>query len=395
MANRRGMTLIEMLIAITVFSVVLGSALGFISRQSRALDQNSTDMGMLQNLSFAGTLLEQEIRTTGSNVPFKQPTVLYAGASTFIFNSDYASNTDSLYTVYYNPGLPTGQVNALLASQRFALPGTSPAFMYPDSNYFAEGQPGVNSSAETIAWFFQLDATTPDPNDYLLLRQVNDQPPEVVIRNVIQTPGRNFFRYHYKRIPSTGTSRATLDTVPVAWMPVRHVWAIHGAAADTAASARADSIAVVEASFTVTNGLTGTALRSRSINFMVPMPNVGTKKVTSCGDIPILGTTLNAAWVINNLATPPDTTMVLTWNQAVDEVGGESDVRTYVIWRRNVGAPTWGDPIASVPAGPVSPSFADETAVPLTIPGYEYALAAQDCTPTLSTTTTVTAPIVP
>jgi len=395
MTNRRGMTLIEMLIAITVFSVVLGSALGFISRQSRALDQNSTDMGMLQNLSFAGTLLEQEIRTTGSNVPFKQPTVLYAGASTFIFNSDYASNTDSLYTVYYNPGLPTGQVNALLASQRFALPGTSPAFMYPDSSYFAEGQPGVNSSAETIAWFFQLDAATPAPDDYLLLRQVNDQAPEVVIRNVIQTPGRNFFRYHYKRIPSTGTSRATLDTVPASWMPVRHSWAIHGSAADTAASARADSLAVVEASFTVTNGLTGTQLRSRSINFMVPMPNVGTKKVTSCGDIPILGTTVNATWVIDNLASPPDTTMVLTWNPAVDEVGGETDVRTYVIWRRNVGEPTWGDPIASVPAGAVSPSFADETAVPLSIPGYEYALAAQDCTPSLSTTTTVTAPLVP
>jgi len=395
MMNRRGMTLIEMLIAITVFSIVLGSALGFISKQSRALDQNSVDMGMLQNLSFAGTLVEQEIRTNGSNVPFKQPTVLYAGTTTFIFNADYASNTDSLYTVYYNPGLPAGQVNALLASQRFALPGTTPVFMYPDSTYFAEGQPGINSSAETIAWFFQLDPATPDPVDYLLLRQVNDQPAEVVIRNVVQTAGRNFFRYYYKRIPATGTSRATLDTVPTAWMPVRHTWAIHGSAADTAASARADSLAVVEVAFSVTNGLTGAQLRSRAISFMVPMPNVGTKKVTSCGDIPILGTTVNATWVIDALATPPDTSMVLTWNPAVDETGGELDVRTYVIWRRNIGSVVWGDPLASVPAGAVAPSFADETAVPIIPPGYEYGLAAQDCTPSLSTMTTVTAPLVP
>jgi hypothetical protein len=125
------------------------------------------------------------------------------------------------------------------------------------------------------------------------------------------------------------------------------------------------------------------------------MPNVGTKKVTSCGDIPILGTTVNATWVIDALASPPDTTMVLTWNPAVDETGGELDVRTYVIWRRNVGSPTWGDPLASVPAGAVSPSFADETAVPIIPPGYEYGLAAQDCTPSLSTMTTVTAPLVP
>ena len=62
----------------------------------------------------------------GANVPFKQPAVLYAGTSSFIFSADYASNTDSLYTVYYNPGLPAGQVNALTAAQRFALPGHQP-----------------------------------------------------------------------------------------------------------------------------------------------------------------------------------------------------------------------------------------------------------------------------
>jgi hypothetical protein len=127
---------------------------------------------------------------------------------------------------------------------------------------------------------------------------------------------------------------------------------------------------------------------------MVPMPNVGTKKVTSCGDIPILGTTVNASWVVDNMAPPPDTTMVLTWNPAVDESGGETDVRTYVIWRRNIGSVVWGDPLASVPAGAVAPSFADESAV-VGVPGYEYGLAAQDCTPSLSTMTTVTAPLAP
>ena len=79
MSDRRGMTLIEMLIAITVFSIVLGGALGFLSKQSKGMDRNSADMGMLQNLSFAGALLEQEVRMAGANVPFKQPAVLYAG----------------------------------------------------------------------------------------------------------------------------------------------------------------------------------------------------------------------------------------------------------------------------------------------------------------------------
>lgn len=394
MRNRRGMTLVEMLIALTVFSVILGATLSFLSRQSKALDRHSTDMGMLQNLSFAGGLLEQEIRVAGANVPFKQPAVVYAGASTFIFNADYASNVDSLFAVYYNPGLPAGQVNALTAAQRFALPGTSPAYFYPDSNYYAQGSTSINSPAETISWFFQLDASTPAPNDYLLLRQVNDQAPEVVIRNVEPTPGRTFFRYYYKRIPPTGTSTASVDTVPTSWMPIIHTQAIHGAPGDTAAAARADSLAIVEVAFTVTNGLTGADYRSRAISFMVPVPNIGTKKATSCGDAPILGTALAATWVVNSTTSPPDTTLLLTWNQAVDETTGEQDVRSYVIWRRPVGMLTWPDPIATVPAGSTTPSYADETAVP-GLPGYEYGLAAQDCTPSLSSMAVVTAPLTP
>jgi len=395
MRNRRGVTLIEMLIAITVFSLVMASTLGFLSKQGKGLDRNSTDMGMLQNLSFAGSLLEQEIRLAGANVPSKQPGLVYAGTNAIVFNADYASNIDSLYAVYYNPGLPSGQINALTPSQRIALPGTSPAYSYPDSLYFASGLSAIISPAETIDWFFALDSSTAVTNDYLLMRQVNNATPEVVIRNVILTTGRKFFRYYYKRVPVAGTAASTLDSVPTSWMPVIHTEGNHGSVNDVGVAARADSLAMVEVAFTVTNGLTGTDFRSRSISFMVPMPNLAVKKVTSCGDAPILGSGLTANWVINNMTSPPDTTMVLTWSRAVDEVGGETDVRAYIIWRRPLGTAIWPDPIATVAAGPTSPSFADETAVPGYLPGYEYALAAQDCTPSLSTTVSVIAPLAP
>lgn len=394
MLDRRGMTLIEMLVALVIFSIILGGSLGMLSSQSRALDKNAADMGMLQNLSFGGDLLGQEFRLSGSNVPFKQPMVLYAGPSTFIFNADYASNTDSLFAVFYNPGMPTTQVSALLPAQRFALPGTSPVFMYPDSTYFAAGSNALTSPAETINWRFALDTSTADATDYALFRQVNDQAAEVVIRNVIPTPGRNFFRYHYKRIPASGSTSSSLDTVPTAWMPVRHTWAIHGAAADTGASARADSLGAVEVAFTVTNGLTGAAQRTRAITFMASLPNIGTKKITTCGGAPVLGVTPAAAWAVDSAATPWDSSIVLTWAQAMDESSGERDVQSYVIWRRDQGAATWPEPIATVAAGAATPSWEDETAVP-GAPGYQYMLAAQDCTPLLSGTATVTAPLVP
>ncbi|HTS89159.1 MAG TPA: prepilin-type N-terminal cleavage/methylation domain-containing protein [Gemmatimonadales bacterium] len=391
MRDRRGMTLIEMMIAITVFSVIMAGALGFLSQQSKGLDQNSSDMDMLQNLSFSGALMSEDIRMAGANVPYAQPSLVYAGVNSFIFNADYSSNTDSLYAIYYNPGLPAGQVNALTASQKFNLPGTSPVFAYPDSNYYASGSSGVNSPAETISWFFAADTLA---GYYLLERQVNNAAPEVVVRNVQKTAGTNFFRYYWTHIPSAGTSKATLDTVPTAWVPMKHSVAIHGSVGDTGSVAHIDSLAAVEVAFTVTNGLTGSALRTRAIDFMVPMPNVGTAAVTSCGDIPILGSAVSANWNVDSTVSPWDTTMILTWNQAVDEVGGEKDVKSYVIWRRNVGDTTWPDPIATVPAGFATPSYNDQTAV-VGAPGYQYGLAAQDCTPSLSAMATVTAPLHP
>ena len=53
----------------------------------------------------------------------------------------------------------------------------------------------------------------------------------------------------------------------------------------------------------------------------------------------------------------------------------------YVIWRRPAGVVAWGDPIASVPAGQASYVFNDTRVDPGT---YTYAIAAQDCTPSLS-----------
>jgi hypothetical protein len=123
---------------------------------------------------------------------------------------------------------------------------------------------------------------------------------------------------------------------------------------------------------------------------------MGTRKALSCGAAPILGSGLIANWFIDGSVSPPDTVMSLTWSQAVDEVGGELDVRAYVIWRRDVGNPVWPDPIATVAAGPAAPSYVDVTAIPGGGgPGYQYGLAAQDCTPSLSTMVTATPPISP
>jgi len=385
--NERGMSLIEMMIALVIFSIIMAGSLSFLSKQSQGFDRSSSEMGMLQNLRFSISILRQEIRMAGANMPPAQPAVVYAGTSAFAFNADYASNTDSLFTVYYDPGVPTGQSDALTAARRMTIPGSSPAFQYPDSTYVDVN--GNNSAAETIIWFFAVDTTT---GDYTLDRQVNDGAPEIVVRNIVPTPGANFFKYYYRHAPTSGS--ATLDSVPSAWVPLRHLVPLHGDVADTGAAARIDSLRAIEVAFTVTNGMTGTDQRTRSISFTISMPNVGLANPYICGHAPVLGTTLSASWLIDTTLTPPDTAMQLTWSPATDEVGGEHDVVRYVLWRRLAGATSWGEPVGSVSAGNPSPAWTDETARPGS-PGFQYALAAQDCTPSLSSQAVVTAPLSP
>ena len=124
---------------------------------------------------------------------------------------------------------------------------------------------------------------------------------------------------------------------------------------------------------------------------LVRIPNNGIAVPKTCGDEPILGTNLTAT--PGNL-TSGDPEITLTWSAATDESGGEKDVVRYVLWRRPAGESEWGDPLLSIPSGHSTYTYTNTQ-----IQGgssHDYALAAQDCTPTLSSLTTalsVTAPM--
>ena len=90
-ADRRGMTLIEVMIALTVFSVVIAGALSFMRAQTRGFRVGSANMGVVQNLRYAVQLLETELRTLGANVPDEQPALIYAGSDVIAISADYVT----------------------------------------------------------------------------------------------------------------------------------------------------------------------------------------------------------------------------------------------------------------------------------------------------------------
>ena len=367
-SNEQGLTLIEMLIALTVFSVVLAGALAFLRAQGRSFSLGSQRSAMLQNSRFAFDELEKDLRTAGAGAPDIQPAMVYAAANVVTFNANYASRTPGdVFAVYYDPDVPVGAADAARKGDRFTIPTTSVG--YPDTDYLQGGL--INSPAETITFFFAPDTTTSRSDDYVLYRQINNLAPEIVARNILQTAAVPFFQY-YAQVIVAGAP--VMQQVPNGTLPLWHSVPIHFAIADTGSAARIDSLRAVLVSFSVTNGLSGSSERRRPLSRYIRLPNVGLATKQTCGDPPILGTAIGAAW--DAAANGVD----LTWNAAVDEISGERDVVRYVIWRRAMGDSTWGDPFLSFPpAGTPTYIYTDRDVTSGS--KYQYGLAAQDCTP--------------
>lgn len=366
--SERGLTLVEMLIALTVFSVVLAGALAFLRAQGKSFTLGSQRSAMLQNSRFAFDELEKDLRTAGAGTFDIQPGMIYAGANAVAFNANYATRTPGdVFAVYYDPDVPIGAADAARTTDRFTIPTTTVG--YPDSNYLQGGL--INSPAETITFFFAPDSTTSRTDDYVLFRQVNNLAPEVVSRNILQTGVVPFFQYYWQVIVA---GSPTIQQVPNDSLPFWHRVPLHLSLADVGPAARIDSVRAVLVSFSVTNGLSGSSERRRPLSRYIRLPNVGLSTKKTCGDPPILGTGIGAVW------NPATTGVDLTWNAAVDELSGERDVVRYVIWRKAISDSSWGDPFLSFPpAGIASYIYTDRDVTSGS--KYLYGLAAQDCTP--------------
>jgi prepilin-type N-terminal cleavage/methylation domain-containing protein len=382
MRSTKGMTMIEMLVALVVFSITMGAALSYLLSQSRAFNRRADEATLAQNLRFGGDLLQQEIRTAGANVLGAQPIIVYGSNDAFAFNADLVSNVaNDISAVYVDVDAPAGQVQSL-RTPAMTISGSSPGFAYPTVNY---EQDGINGSAETVTYFFEPDTSTARADDFRLMRQVNRGVPEVLVRNVLRTPSRQFFRYWYRRI--LGSGAAQLDTVPTTWIPLTTT--PQRATVDTGVIGRLNTLRTLEVSYTVTNGLTGTRERTRATSVMIPMPNVTVSKLRLCGDVPIFGQPV-VADVNTSGATPVVNVM---WPRATDEASGEEDVIRYVLWRRKTSDPWSDEPYASIPSGENAYVFTDSAVEAGAT--YEYQIAAQDCTPRLSPRTTTNAVVIP
>jgi len=366
-AGRRGVTLIEMMIALILFVAVFGLAVPFFRYQARSVSQSSGRLDALQNARYAQNTIDRDLRIAGIGVVNKQPLIVEAGMYAITFNADLTtSDSADPQSIYYDPTVDSNSTISMDKSAPVQLPLS--AVNYPDSNYYAGSIP---SRAETISYWVSLDSASGRSDQYILYRRVNAQPAHIVAKGIIIPSGVAFFTY--LRPDSTGV----LDSIRTNKLPLFHV-PIHGAANDTGGSAWTDSIRVVKI---LAQGLYHDPVKGdiiRKVASSTKLINAGMIRSTMCGDPPLPPSGATATPWPNSLAP---TKVTLAWSASIDQDNGEKDVERYMVFKRLVGDPDWGEPIASLPASPATYSLDDTD---LTTGNWEYAIVAQDCSPSNS-----------
>ncbi len=363
--GRSGFTLAELIVAMALTAIIGAVALPFLVHQTRAVASTAGYLDAQQSVSFALNYADHDLRLAGSGTAFNQPSLVEATPLAVTFNAAlYTSDTSALATAaYYDPSIPDSMATLLTPATKITLPLS--AVTYPDSTYYQSG--GLPSSAETISLYVAKDSSSPIANTYILWRRVNRGTPLLLARNLVLPVAGAVFQYY----------TAGNGTLPQAIAPAQ-LPAYFSEPQNTSADSLLGQISEVSVQLTAVYQDPLLRQHFRSTSQVIPLLNAGLGHVAQCGAPP---QPVSALTVTAYTGPSAGDTVKVSWQPSPDETGGAHDVRNYVVYRRPAGTATW-DAIMTVPAGATPPYVEFDTG--LTGGSYDYAIAAEDCTPSLS-----------
>ena len=378
--RRAGFSLLEVVVAMTIFLVVLGFSLPFFNSQSRAVTAAAGTGDLYRNIQFALAQIDRDLRMAGAGTFSQQPMLVQAAPNAITFNANLiTSDSNDVRAVNYDPDADPLTMISLTKATSISLPLVSKT--YPDTDYVLGG---IRSPAETISYWVSPDSSTALANDYILWRRENQAAPVVVAKGIMLSAGASIFSY------VKADTGGAVAQVAAGALPLYHIAKIHGSPSDTGAFATIDSIRVVNISLTGSYFDPRKGLQVQTVATSVRVANSGLVSRTTCGETPIFGRTIT---VTTGGASPATPWVTLAFAAAVDEVGGERDIEQYAIFRRVVGAAAFDEPIASFSGGLANYTFTDVNVAHGD--QWVYGVAAVDCSPAMSpvsSTTTVTVP---
>ena len=210
--NRRGgFTLVEMMMAVLLSTIVFAITIPFFRMQTRAVEAGAGRLDAVQNARYAQSIMDRELRMAGGIVG--QPIVVQAAPFAVTFNVDLVTRlANDANATYYNPAADSLGTESWEPSRAKALP-TSASKIYPLQFYTDASV--IQSPAETISYFANVDASSGRTDIYTLFRRVNDRDSTIVTRSLWIPPDTNYF-FRYYRTDATGA----ISLIPQASLPI-------------------------------------------------------------------------------------------------------------------------------------------------------------------------------
>lgn len=368
---RRGFTMIEMITAMTLFLLVIASAVPFFRIQSRAVESQSGRMDAVQNTRYANTVIDRELRLAGGVTG--QPIIVQASPWSVTFNVDLVTRiSGDPGAVYYNPDADSLGTEGWLAARAKALPTVST--VYPTTSYSDAGS--VLSAAETISFFVLTDAATSRTDDYVLYRRVNDRDSTIIARDLI-IPADTAYFFKYWRVNSSGAQvQLTSAQLPLYW---------------NTTSRWADSIRTVD--MRVSSLYRDARTQSdivRTVYSSTRLLNAGMLSISTCGSPPLGPQAVTADTLQDETGNVAQ--VRVTWTNSLEEAGGERDVALYIVARRLSSSTEWVE-LRNVPANNSTSYTWDD--VDIAAGTWVYGVYAQDCNPANSSYRTSSDVVIP
>jgi len=363
---RRGFTVVEIIVAMTLTLAVFAITLPFVRAQTRALGASAGRLDADQLARYAQRAIDADLRRATADAG--QPLLVYAGPMGISFTANLlAADTLDPSAAELSAGAAATLTESWRLADAAAIPLTARNF--PTQDYLGPG--GGISHNETISYYLTADTITGRSDIYVLYRRVNARPAVEIVRN-LQVPGDSaFFSYHR---PVAGVS------APIAASRLPLYWD----------SLAVDSIRSVglRVSGYYRDRTTGTET-IRTVQWTTALPNAASRTAGGCGAAPAAPSNFDDDEQSNSWPFRVE----LTWDASSDDDGGASDVRQYVIEWRKTGTTPWL-PVASVPATGAN-DYEWHHAVSRFNGDYDYSVRAVDCGGSASARATRTAVSLP
>lgn len=352
MRMRRGFSLVEMMVAVTLTLAVFAITIPFVRAQSRALGANAGRLEAEQIARFAQRSIDRELRVAAGDSG--QPVLVQAAGMSLSFNANVlASDTTDPVAL----SVEDGADSALVMSWRLANAATLPLsnVTYPTRNFIAAD--GGPSRIETIHYFLHPDTVSGRSDVYVLYRRVNARDSVPIVRGVYVPTGQTFFSY--QRLVN-----GALATIPAEQLPLR--WT------DTlSTSIRA---VVIRSGGFFRNRQTNVDL-VRTASWVSAVPTRVRQVSTICSGVP--GEVSNLT-VTKSAATSRPFLVRLTWSPSTDDGALTTNATRYVVERRLSPSGAWVGVLTITAAQFADYDWTDN--MPLVASGtYEYAVRVMGC----------------